>query len=58
MDQGVPRAPAREPVDDDDQHADPVTSEALAPLLHKGSPRNQMTVLTQRSREVKNLSRN
>jgi hypothetical protein len=42
VDQGVPGAPARETVDDDGQHADPVTGEALAFLQHEGSPQNQI----------------
>jgi hypothetical protein len=40
-DQGVPRAPARETVDDESRRADRITGEALAPLRHEGSPRNQ-----------------
>jgi hypothetical protein len=42
-DQGVPGAPARETVDVEGGHVDPVTGEALAPLRHEGSPRNQAT---------------
>jgi hypothetical protein len=41
VDQGVPRAPARETVDDKSRHVDPATGETLAPLWHEGSPRNQ-----------------
>jgi hypothetical protein len=41
FDQGVPGAPTRETVDDEGQHADPVTGETLAPLRHEGSPHNQ-----------------
>jgi hypothetical protein len=40
-DQGVPRAPTRETIDDESGHTDLVTGEALAPLWHEGSPLNQ-----------------
>jgi hypothetical protein len=39
-DQGVPGAPARDTTDVESGHMDPVTGEALAPLLHEGSPRD------------------
>jgi hypothetical protein len=39
-DQGVPGAPAHDTTNIESGHVDPVTSEALAPLLREGSPRD------------------
>jgi hypothetical protein len=54
-DQGVPRAPARKTVDVESGHADPVTSKALAPLRHEGSPPIRPVNPTQRSKMTKTL---